>query len=203
MKQSLYISILLFLFYTATSCNQEKIDALKTGDGIVRDNSTEEPLAGALVYIYKEYGGSFSGGSGTSSLLEIDTTSSDGQFSFPYVDSAGINYFISVYHENYFESTNLDFYDPGEGYDIDVGLTPNAWLSIHFTNVLPSEPSDNFDINGGITDRFNGSEVDTIVTYLVFGNQNIELHWALYGSSGYHDTLYCIRFDTTYYEILY
>ncbi len=199
------ISILFFL--TIISCHKDEPVIQTQAEIIVTDNSTGEPLEGAIVFVYKQTGGSFwGGGSGSSTILLLqDTTDVSGIISFPYVDSNNVYYRCSVYRDNYYEVTDLAILHTyiGEGIDIDIGLTAYAWLSIHFKNEPPSLPSDNFGINGNVSDGFNGNDIDTTVIYLVFGSQEAILLWQIYDSTIYHDTIYCPRFDTTYYEIFY
>jgi len=93
--------------------------------------------------------------------------------------------------------------DAKDGNNVEVLLNPIAHLRIHYENILPSSPSDNFGINGYITDGFDGDEIDTMIVYVVQGNVSNILYWGLFGETTYTDSIYCPSFDTTYHEILY
>lgn len=54
-----------------------------------------------------------------------------------------------------------------------------------------------------MADSFTGDDIDTNITYAVYGNFWNELHWAVGYDPTESDTLYCPAFDTTYFEIFY
>lgn len=173
-------------------------------DGVVKDATTGETIAGATVYLLENdnSGGIFS----PSISYIIDSTLSDskGCFEFKYEDQGGYSYYVNARKEHYHDNMEQTYInDLGSGVDVEVLIHPEAFLKIHFQNIPPSTPSDNFDINGDISDGFNGDATDTSIIYLIYGNTKVELHWALLGETVYHDTIYCPAFDTTFFEVLY
>ncbi|MBC8047854.1 MAG: hypothetical protein H7Y00_13735 [Fimbriimonadaceae bacterium] len=193
--------ILLFLIFLSASCN--KNENIHNGvTGTVLDKTTNTPVADAEVGLFEKDAEIFGGLGGV--LLETKYAESDGSFHFDFTERSGYNYYVHAIKEQYFndQSNNITYIHNGDD-DVIVYLQPQGYLNIHFKNVLPSSPSDQFGINGYVTDNFVGNDLDTNVIYTVYSNMLIELHWAVGYDETISDTIYCPSFDTTYFEILY
>lgn len=70
-------------------------------DGIVKDATTDEPIAGATVYLLQNEGGGIFGGS-SSIVIDSTITQSDGTFEFKYDNDKDFSFYISAKADNYF-----------------------------------------------------------------------------------------------------
>ena len=203
MKKVYSLSYCFILFTIVTSCGKGIIGDARI-DGIVKDATTNEPIAGATVYLLESDGDFCLFCPIITYIVDSTTTDNEGCFEFKYDNADGVTYAVNAVKEQYIDNQEKTFINElGNGIDVEVFIDPEAFLSIHFNNIAPSFPSDNFGINGYVTDNFWGDNIDTIVTYRTYGNKSIELHWAVLYEPTQSDTLYCPAFDTTHYEILY
>ncbi|MBK6732042.1 MAG: hypothetical protein IPG60_14155 [Bacteroidetes bacterium] len=173
-------------------------------NGSVKDKTTNAGIENADVGLFESDGENSWGLGGV--LIDEIYSDADGNFTFDFEARKGYSYYVYAIKDQYWniDGDNITFVDnTGGETDVTVFLQPEGWLSIHFKNIPPTSIYDNFDINGYVTDGFNGEDVDTIVLYKVYGNINNILYWALYGEMTSTDTLYCSAFDTTYFEIFY
>lgn len=194
----LYICLLLL------SCGKGILGPARV-DGVVTDATTGDPIYNAKVYLFeRENPFEFLGSPSPDILIDSTTTGAQGRFEFTYDDRHGYAYSVFATKYNYIEWANPEsILSLGIGTDIEILLHPKAFLNIHFINIEPALSSDIFGINGSITETFYGSDIDTTVTFIVTGNTETELHWAVGYEATKSDTLYCPAFDTTYYELLY
>lgn len=203
MKKVYSLSYCFILFTIVTSCGKGIIGDARI-DGIVKDATTNEPIAGATVYLLESDGDFCLFCPIITYIVDSTTTDNEGCFEFKYDDVDGVTYAVNAVKEQYIDNQEKTFINElGNGIDVEVFIDPEAFLSIHFKNIAPAFPSDNFDINGFVTDGFNGDSIDTIVVYRTYGNILITIYWAMYGESSISSSLTCPAFDTTYFEILY
>lgn len=192
-------NILLFL-----SCGKGVFGPARV-DGIVNDATTGDPVYNAKVYLLeRENSFDFFGPIPASYIIDSTTTGAQGRFEFNYEDRHGYIYAVYAVKHNYIDNYNSgDILSLGSGTDVEILLQPEAFLSVHYKNIVPALASDIFGINGDITETLYGSEIDTTLIYRVDGNTKIELHWAVGYDMTVSDTIYCSAFEMTYFEILY
>ncbi len=184
------------------SCNKES--GPTTVNGIVKDVTTNVGVSNAEVGLFETDGESAFGLGGV--LMEEKYSDASGEFIFSFDAREGYQYFVQAIKDQYFndQSNNVMFIDgAGTSSNLYVFLQPEGYLEIHYQNIPPSTPYDNFGVNGYLTDGFDGDEIDTTVLYTVYGNSQNIIYWGLYGEVANIDTIYCVAFDTTYYELLY
>ena len=184
------------------SCNKES--GPTTVNGTVRDVTTNVGVSNAEVGLFETDGESAFGLGGV--LMEEKYSDASGEFIFSFDAREGYQYFVQAIKDQYFndQSNNVMFIDgAGTSSNLYVFLQPEGYLEIHYQNIPPSTPYDNFGVNGYLTDGFDGDEIDTTVLYTVYGNSQNIIYWGLYGEVANIDTIYCVAFDTTYYELLY
>jgi len=203
MKKIYYFSSIIFLYALFISCGKGFLGDARV-DGIVKDKTTEEAIPGATVYLLESENDYCLFCPTATFIIDSTTSDNEGCFEFSYDNKNSYTYSVNAVKVHYIDNQLQTYINNlGSGLDIEVLLDPEAFLSIHYKNIPPTSPSDNFDINGYITDNFNGEEVDTIVVYRTYGNILITLYWALYGEYSNSISMTCPSFDTTYYEILY
>lgn len=184
------------------SCNKES--GPTNVNGTVRDVTTNVGVSNAEVGLFETDGESAFGLGGV--LMEEKYSDASGEFIFSFDAREGYQYFVQAIKDQYFndQSNNVMFIDgAGTSSNLYVFLQPEGYLEIHYQNIPPSTPYDNFGVNGYLTDGFDGDEIDTTVLYTVYGNSQNIIYWGLYGEVANIDTIYCVAFDTTYYELLY
>lgn len=203
MKTVPLFSIILYLLLVISACGKGIFGDARV-DGVVNDQTTSEPISFATVYLLEFNGDGGLVGGGSSILIDSTIAHSDGTFEFQYENDRNNSYYVSAKANNYFfnyKETLIQ--DLGIGTDVEVFLNPIAYLQIHYENLPPNFPSDILGINGDISDVLYGGDVDTSITYKVNGNYLNALHWAVGYDPTLTDSVYCISFDTTFYEITY
>lgn len=199
-----YFSYLILFFPFICSCGKGIFGDARA-DGIVKDKTTDKTVPNATIYLLENDNSGSIIGTGSSSII-IDSTlsDSDGEFEFKYDNKNRSTYYVSAKKDGYiFDMYQTPILSLGIGIDVEIYIDPQAYLQIHYKNIPPASPSDDFSVNGYVTDDFYGSDIDTLVVYIVKGNFSSTLYWGLYGSEVYSEAIYCPAFDTTIFEILY
>lgn len=188
--------------YLFVACNKET--GPTTVNGMVRDVTTNVGISNAEVGLFETDGESAFGLGGV--LMAEKYSDASGEFTFSFNAREGYQYYVQAIKVQYFndQSNNVTFIEGlGTSDNLNVFLQPEGYLEIHYQNIPPSTPYDNFGVNGYLTDGFDGDKIDTTVLYTVYGNFKNIIFWGLYGEVADIDTIYCVAFDTTYFEILY
>jgi hypothetical protein len=164
--------ILLFsLLAGGVSCKKELKKTVV--DGVVRDFTTGNPLAGVEVYLQtgenKDVDHSFE--NPTTFLSAI--TGSDGKFHFEFKALRHNNYALEYQKpsECYYDNGAGQTINKGETNNIDIKLHSYPLLYVHVKNVTPYDVNDqicyylNKDITGCITPPVTGALVDYVDQY--------------------------------------
>ena len=197
-----FTAFVVWLIVTALSCNESASPFAFDGIyGTVRDATTDFGLGEARVYLYESDNEGGWGGGSPYYVIDSMIANANGEFAFEFENTQGHSYSLFATKEQYIVGNTLTFVQYGN--EKDVLLDPEAFISLHVKNIAPSEPWDQFGVNGPYADSFNGDDVDTTIVFEVAGNRNHVLVWSLNGETASTDTVFCPAFDTTYYELLY
>lgn len=206
MKKIYSPAYFFILFTIVTSCGKGIIGDARI-DGIVKDSTTNEPIAGATVYLLESDGDFCLFCPIITYIVDSTTTDDEGCFEFKYDDVDGVTYAVNAVKEQYIDNQEKTFIkELGNGIDVEVFIDPEAFLKVRVHNVNIYDPSDYVIVND-LYATFYGNEVDTTEVIVVYGNKVQTLTWFVTNdgtvSSAIHAEVYCSSFDTTYYEILY
>ena len=208
------ITLILLSF---TCCKKETLHtAVK---GVVADKTNCNALPNAAVYllegevklIYPYY-----------FYIAIDSTvtNNNGEFSFDLTAKKGMDYAVTAMVDKYYYlyDTEWIFIAEGKANYVVIGLQPEAFLKIHIKNTQPYDFNDLITIGGDWNNtaphNYYGIDVDTFVVNInhignanpVSGNNNVNIIWWITKNNietEHSDSVYCLAFDTTVYEINY
>ncbi len=149
-------------------------------EGQLVDATTGQPVPYGQVTLHARSVGSSSGGYGT---LEEHTADADGNFSFKFDASSGIDYKVDGYKINYYYGAHEDGETIKGGRrikNLSVKLKPMAFVRYHIQDV------DSLGYNGAglnatlcnVSERnFTSQATDTSIVCSEFGNQEINIAW--------------------------
>jgi len=206
MKKIYYFSSIIFLYALFISCGKGFLGDARV-DGIVKDKTTGEAIAGATVYLLESENDYCLFCPTATFIIDSTTSDNEGCFEFKYDDQSGFTYSVSAIKEHYIDNQLQTYINRlGSGVDVEVLLDPEAFLKVSVHNVNVYEPSDHISVSN-IYEQFYGNAVDTSITFKVYGNSITKLVWFVYEDGvtegSQFEEIYCPSFDTTYYEILY
>jgi len=174
MKKIYYLSLLVVCTFFSCKPDPPLVTKLNQGivDGIVRDATTLEAIPFATVILFHgQSDGSLFGCCPTSPIAET-IADSTGAFHFDFEFEPGYFYTCNGVADLYFQPTleiDVDYFVT-DGYNVEVMLSPMAWLEIHFKNIPPNSGSDYLNISGLEEGPFSGAEVDTTIIKSANGN---------------------------------
>jgi hypothetical protein len=214
MKKLIFISFSILIISFLASCDKEdtQVPTKATVSGKVLALNTKNPVKGAKVLLYKSI---FSGGLGGSSItVVLDTvfTNDKGEYTFSYDYTLKSEFFVRAYANNYYTSSNARYDIWTKKENIDIPLTPYAWITLRVLNVPPIGNNDDISIRNEWEQQneqfYKSGSCDTIFTKKIYGNQKTKLYVSSQTNGGskiqnYIDSLYCKGLDTTYYTITY
>ncbi len=216
MKKIIFLSLTLLIISFLGSCKKDdnQLPDKATVSGKVLALNTKDPVKGAKVLLYKSI---FSGGIGGSSntvVLDTTFTNDKGEYNFSYDSTLKSEFFVRAYANNYFTGSNdrYDIWTKKE--NIDITLTPYAWITLRVVNVPPVDDHDKISIlnewDQAAEQFYKNGKCDTIFTKRVFGNQKTKLYIDIDAQTDngnkiqdYIDSIYCKGLDTTFHTITY
>lgn len=210
-----YIALIISILLIVNSCKKqtETLDI----NGLISEND-EGILNDVTVKLFiKEVSNSTWN---NSYLLHETISSNDGSYQFTIENKVYISFKLEVSKSGFYTETIEFITDDftNNTYHKNFNIYPQGTLQIHIKNANPVNQDDNMTYNlvGNMPTTyqccdnedvfFNGIEIDEIKTCKVFGNYNIPIKWSTFKANTfkeYFDTIYTIKNDTTYYEILY
>jgi hypothetical protein len=217
----LYVLLIFLITATSVYFNACKKDKNKiTINGKVYDPNSKSYVSNASVTISSSR---ISSGFYNSNYTDIDNTLTDanGNFSFEFNKEKSGGYRFYVNKDKYFEIT-ADIPDddivPGTPYTPVFNLYSEAYLKLHVKNSAPWNNDDFiayyytqgyldcFECCSEHTNTGTGMLYDSTFRCKTYGSQNVIINWHVtkMGSDiAYSDTVFCLPFDTTFFEILY
>jgi len=185
------------------SCNHD--DTILSVRGTVIDHTNDQPVANATVYLLgHEKDGGIWGGS-PSFLLDSTISDGNGEFLFSPLEDETIGYSCMASKDLYFTSNEYT----ADGYMslvANVYIYPKAWISTHCVNFYPYNEFDYFNISWSYVGPFYGIDIDTVLVSEIMGNYENSLTWYVTKngeSNTFTEQVYCVPFDTTFFEVLY
>jgi hypothetical protein len=200
------------------SCKKEK-EKINI-NGTVYDPNLKTFLANAHITISASM---ISSGFYNSNYTDIASTTTDanGAFNFEFDKQKSAGYRVFISKDNYFDNT-IDINDadvvPGTPYTAAYNLYPVAYIKLHVKNSTPYDTSDAirysytsgyltcYECCSNILTKGYGKNYDVTTKCKTYGSQNVMINWSVYKAGydvAYSDTIFCIPFDTTTYQILY
>lgn len=158
-----------------------------------------------------------------SNFTDIATTTTDanGLFQFEFEQEKSSAYRFHLNLDNYFDRT-IDVPEadiqPENVYSPTFDLYPIGYLKLHVKNATPYDTSDfiaySYDIDNincvdccsNTTIKGYGKTYDVTSKCKTYGSKNVAINWHVtkFGIDvAYSDSIFCVPFDTTYFEILY
>lgn len=206
----LHFIILLVTFSVFASCKKEKITYV---NGVVVDATRSlSEISNATVYLQERKSDPTCFSCFAQTIATYNTDAS-GRFSFSFLGQDGYSYSVVASAQNYHSNIGTGDYnslDKGQENNIEVELSPVAWLRLHLKNTTPFDASDEIDASNsfvtGAAAPLYGTTIDTIITGLVNGNSKVDAVWFVVKNgipTNHSASIYCPRFDTTTYLIDY
>lgn len=207
MKKIYSLAYCFILFTIVTSCGKGIIGDARI-DGIVKDATTNEPIAGATVYLLASDGDFCLFCPIITYIIDSTTTDNEGCFEFKYDNADGVTYAVNAVKEHYIDNQEKTFINElGNGIDLEVFIDPEAFLKVKVHNVNFYDPWDYLSFSN-TNQSFYGNDVDTTILFSTYGNIENRLVWGVVNDDHPPEEneniyLFCPSFDTTDYEILY
>lgn len=207
MKKIYYFSSIIFLYTLFVSCGKGFLGDARV-DGIVKDKTTGEAIAGATVYLLESENDYCLFCPTATFIIDSTTSDNEGCFEFKYDDQSGFTYSVNAIKEHYIDNQLQTYINSlGSGVDVEVLLDPEAFLKVRVHNVNTYDPWDYLSFSY-TNQSFYGNEIDTILIFQTYGNLENRLVWGVVNDGdppvlNNYIHLYCPAFDTTYFEILY
>lgn len=198
----------ILLCFLISSCDKD-ISIANGVTGTVLDKTTNIAVSEAEVGLFEKDAEIFGGLGGV--LLETKYSDTNGSFHFDFTEREGYNYYAQAIKDQYFndQSNNISYVHFGEENTI-LYLQPEGYLKVRFINLFPCNENDEITLSllyDGYYPEFIGDDVDTtICCFIVYGNSNNHItHYVdkCGESENISEDIFCLPFDTTYYEIYY
>lgn len=209
------VGFLLIMVLALAGC--EKKQDVFAFDCVVFDEKVNANVAGASVtMMVQEAAGGFN-----PNYVTVGTTTTDanGRFYIEVEKGVYYSYRVQVSHSNHFTGTfdiSPDDVPFSKAYTATLPVEPKAWVSVHLKNENASqtvsykvvaETDACTECCPSNTTYYQGSMVDTTITCLVYGNQNVSITGSYVDiDGGIHqvaETTFAQAFDTTTVIIIY
>ncbi len=204
-----YFLILIPLMILLSQCQKEPATTFIKLSGRVLELESNKPIPNAKVGIYEE-GGEFLGSTWTR-LLDSFRTDANGFYHYEKHNlDKGSSFFLSVAANKYITYDPNNYLITGqEVNNLDVVLSPYAWIKVHVKNVNPFNDRDSIilgDVVGTLRGIYVGTNVELNYINRVFGNTAMLASWTVAKNGighSFKDTIWIPAHDTLSYEILY
>ncbi|MEN0005007.1 MAG: carboxypeptidase-like regulatory domain-containing protein [Bacteroidota bacterium] len=205
MKKITYLSSLLLLLLLSCEKDFFSLTGEVTIRGRVFESGTTIPVANALVGLF-ESSGEFFGGKSEIATIRTDE---EGRYEFTFEKQRGRSYRLKAEAAGYYGLEGSD--TVVQDFELDLFLTPNAYLLIEVENVPPQYGQDRIAVNGVTCTptytAFVGAEVKATIFCDFEGNADQQLTWFITQNGGekilYDTTLFLPAHDTTILNIKY
>jgi hypothetical protein len=219
MKPQLFVIFFLALFIVTGSCRKNKDEDISVR-GTVFDPNLNVYVNDAYVTIssIKVQSGIYN-----SNYQDIETVVTDynGKFAFDIKKELASSYRIYIRKDNYFSYTvdiSPDVLESGIVYSPTYNLFPEAYIKLHVKNTMPYDSTDfiaysftNSNLNCYECCTNNvfkgyGEDYDYTLKCKTNGSQYIKMNWHVTKNGtdiSYKDSVFCIAFDTIFYQIYY
>lgn len=211
-------SIFLLLLISIFSC-KKKAQYFEI-IGVVTNPITSSNVEGVTVIISSNtvssnvYNASYS-------QLASTTTDSEGKFKFKLKYDKTVSYQIDLYKDKYFDETiNFDYsvINPKTPYNVEYSITPEAILQFKIKNKTPFSEADELQYwYAGSTKKcpscctdtkftLIGMDVEVLSTCKSIGNKYAKIYWTVkknQHSNFYVDSVFCMPFQTTVFNLTY
>ncbi len=198
-----YFLILVPLMILLSQCQKEPATTFIKLSGRVLELESNKPIPNAKVGIYEE-GGEFLGSTWTR-LLDSFRTDANGFYHYEKHNlDKGSSFFLSVAANKYITYDPNNYLITGqEVNNLDVVLSPYAWIKVHIKNVNPFDSSDKIILSGN---TYIGNSFEKEIIYQISGNKNLRITWSVYKNSlwrHFSDSVKVNAHDTLKYQIFY
>ena len=204
-SHNILLAFLLLSLFSACKKDPYKYEV----SGTVTEFGTNEPIAGAEVYLFDC---NTDGSSTFCDTVQVLITDAAGRYNSPFLSQAGRFPMVSAFVPQYFPAGQHLVREQNDN-EIDFVLDPFAWLSVRVVNEAPAGEFDRVDLGSsvsptpGSSESLSGESVNLDYILLKTGNRELNLVWSTYNSGQLQirgrDTISIPALDTLYYEIRY
>lgn len=210
--------VLLMLSAYFAGCKKEDSKTLIITGNII-DGNQNKPVADAEVtfWVSRMVNGTYN-----PDLIELSKVNTDasGNYSFNITKEKDAAYRITIDKTKYFSRLiDINASDlPAGNHVLNYNIIPEAFLKLHIKNVNSFDVTDLilYSIGGNHPTGTNccsnasntglGYSFDKTQICKTYGAQNIKLEWSVKRNgytTNFDSTIYCIPFDTTYFNLYY